>query len=140
MLAGYRDAPGKHPAARLSADYSAIHRQFRFGLVGVHLDFSFILGPGGLELRIGVRAVFGKAHHAIRILRMVFVKKAAVLGKLAQISSKMQIVAGNIGQVGQRALMLRHEGVGHGDEAGGVNSVVQLLQQSMVFHQIDGDG
>ena len=81
----------------------------------------------GMESGVGVRAVFREADDAIRVQGVVFVKELLVLRKLSQIPAEIEIIAGNVRDRDQRAVLFQHKGVGHDRGAGGIQLVAELV-------------
>ena len=57
---------------------------------------------------------------------MVLIEEAVVLVEISQIPAKIEIIAGDIGQIDQRVLMLEHESVRHGGGTGAVHAVAEV--------------
>ena len=65
-------------------DMFMIHGLIGFGIISP-------LRLRGLKCRIGIRPVLGKSNAAVRIVLMIFIKKAVILRQFSQIPSKIQI-------------------------------------------------
>ena len=94
------------------------------------------LRSGGVESRVGVRAVFRETDHPIGIHGVVLVEKLLVLLQLPQIPAEVEVVAGDVRNRNQRAVLFQHEGVGHDRWAGRIHLVAELIQLPVVLQQL----
>ena len=66
---------------------------------------------------------------------MVFVKKVVVLVQFAQVPAKIQVIAVHIRDFQNGAGDLQHKDVGHGSGPGGVQTMGQVVEGTVVFQQ-----
>ena len=95
-----------------------------------------LLGMAAVEGGVCVRAVLRKADDALRVLRVILVKKLVRLLQLPEVPAEVEIIAVDVGDLENRAFDLQHEHVGHGGESGLVHTVAQLVERPVVFQQL----
>ena len=105
-----------------------VHSLIALGIVALFRIRRLILG-------IGIGTILAETNAAIRILRVILVKKLVILFQFPQVPAKVQIVAVHVGDFQNGAVDLQHEYIGHGGGAGAVQLMAQVIQRPVVFQQ-----
>ena len=91
---------------------------------------------GALVGGVGVRAILRKTDAAVWVFGVVGIKKVVVLVKLAQVPTKIQVVAVHIGDFQNRAGDFQHKDIRHRGRTGRVELVRQIVEGTVVFQQL----
>ena len=90
----------------------------------------------GMKGGVGVRAVLGKADDPVGVFGVVLVEELVRLRKLPEVPAEVEVIAVDVGNGQNGAVDLQHEDVRHRGQAGGIETVAQLVQRPVIIQQL----
>ena len=88
-----------------------------------------------VKLNVGVRAVLRKSDRPFRIQAVILVQETVILIQLSEIPAKIQVVAAEVRDPDERAVLFQHKRMRHDRRSGRIHLKAELLQHPVILHQ-----